>query len=203
MPTIKDIAQRAGVSHGTVSNVLNKRGNVSAEKIQLVEQAAKELGYKINAQAQQLRAGVAKRVCVILPGINYKRYNDFYTGLEPALRSWGFDIELYCTNQIIQKEIDAVRKALSQGTVALVCISSLIKNKALYPEDSHLIFVERRFKHMPEDATLICFDYTKAGREVAEQCLRQGHKNIALLSGSCRYSNYRDFVSGATAVLED
>ena len=51
MPTIKDIAARAGVSHGAVSNVLNKRGNVSAEKIQLVEQAARELGYQLNAQA--------------------------------------------------------------------------------------------------------------------------------------------------------
>lgn len=57
MPTIKDIAARAGVSYGAVSNVLNKRGNVSAEKIQLVEQAARELGYQLNAQAQQLRAG--------------------------------------------------------------------------------------------------------------------------------------------------
>ena len=57
MPTIKDIAARAGVSHGAVSNVLNKRGNVRAEKIQLVEQAARELGYQLNAQAQQLRAG--------------------------------------------------------------------------------------------------------------------------------------------------
>ena len=54
MPTIKDIAARAGVSHGAGSN---KRGNVSAEKIQLVEQAARELGYQLNAQAQQLRAG--------------------------------------------------------------------------------------------------------------------------------------------------
>lgn len=51
MPTIKDIAARAGVSRGAVSNVLNKRGNVSAEKIQLVEQAARELGYQLNAQA--------------------------------------------------------------------------------------------------------------------------------------------------------
>lgn len=46
MPTIKDIAAEAGVSHGTVSNVLNKKGNVSAEKIQLVEQIANKMGYK-------------------------------------------------------------------------------------------------------------------------------------------------------------
>ena len=43
MPTIKDIAAKAGVSHGTVSNVLNKRGNGSAEKIQLGERIAKEM----------------------------------------------------------------------------------------------------------------------------------------------------------------
>ena len=41
MPTINDIAKEAGVSHGTVSNVLNKTGKVSIEKIQLVENAIK------------------------------------------------------------------------------------------------------------------------------------------------------------------
>ena len=43
MPTMKDIAKEAGVSHGTVSNVLNKTGKVSIEKIKLVEAAAKKL----------------------------------------------------------------------------------------------------------------------------------------------------------------
>ena len=52
MPTIKDIAREAGVSHGTVSNVINGRGNVSVEKIQLVWQAAEKLGYKVNSKAQ-------------------------------------------------------------------------------------------------------------------------------------------------------
>lgn len=67
MPTIKDIAKEAGVSHGTVSNVLNKTGKVSAEKIQLVEEAARRLGYKINTQARQLRGGSSKVICLILP----------------------------------------------------------------------------------------------------------------------------------------
>ena len=48
MPTIKDIAKEAGVAQGTVSNVLNGRGNVSSDKIILVEQACAKLGYTMN-----------------------------------------------------------------------------------------------------------------------------------------------------------
>ena len=55
MPTIKDIAREAGVSHGTVSNVINGRGNVSVEKIRMVWKAAEKLGYQVNARAQSLR----------------------------------------------------------------------------------------------------------------------------------------------------
>lgn len=89
MPTIKDIAQLAGVSHGTVSNVLNKRGNVSIEKMKLVENAARALGYKRNAQAQQLRQGRNKFVGVIVPDFNQKTYLDLYTSLDHCLRKYG------------------------------------------------------------------------------------------------------------------
>ena len=68
MPTIKDIAREAGVSHGTVSNVINGRGNVSVEKIRLVWQAAEKLGYKVNAKAQSLRLGKDRAIAVMLPG---------------------------------------------------------------------------------------------------------------------------------------
>ena len=44
MVTIKEIARRAGVSHGTVANVLNGRGGVSMKEVLLVEQAGGELG---------------------------------------------------------------------------------------------------------------------------------------------------------------
>ena len=57
MPTIKDIALLAGVSHGTVSNVLNGRGNVSVEKIRRVEEAARQLGYSLDDRARRLRQG--------------------------------------------------------------------------------------------------------------------------------------------------
>jgi DNA-binding LacI/PurR family transcriptional regulator len=67
MATIKDIAKLAGVSQGTVSNVLNGKGIVSSKKILLVEEAARTLGYTINQKAKLLRKGSSKTIALILP----------------------------------------------------------------------------------------------------------------------------------------
>ena len=69
MATIKDIARLAGVSHGTVSNVINGNGNVSSAKILAVQKAAQELGYAMNARAKSLREGRSTTLAVVLPNI--------------------------------------------------------------------------------------------------------------------------------------
>ena len=67
MVTIKDIAKEAGVAQGTVSNVLNGKGNVSSEKIKRVMLAAKKLGYVPNERAALLRRGVSNSLAVVMP----------------------------------------------------------------------------------------------------------------------------------------
>ena len=78
MPTIKDIAKEAGVAQGTVSNVLNGRGNVSSDKIILVEQACAKLGYTMNQRAKTLRQGSSKLLAAIIPNAHDRRYTDFF-----------------------------------------------------------------------------------------------------------------------------
>ncbi len=203
MPTIKDIAVKAGVSHGTVSNVLNKRGNVSAEKIQLVEQAARELGYKVNMPAQQLRTGTARKVCVILPGISPERYNDLYFGLEQYLRDQDFTIELICTNNLEHYEEAAIKKALSINSMAIVIVSSVLKNYRAFGDGTGLIFAERIPRRIPVQSLCVTFDFSRAGREIALKCVRDNRKNIAFLCENSRYSDSRDFLGSASAVLEE
>lgn len=203
MPTIKDIAKHAGVSHGTVSNVLNHRGNVSAEKIQLVEQAARELGYQLNAQAQQLRAGLAKKVCVILPGLNSRRYQDFFAGLEPVLRAQGVEASLFCTDRQVLQEKAAVGKAKSMHAMAIVSISALRRNRGLYDADTPLYFAERQPKQAPSNSVFAGFRYEEIGRDIAARCLRDGHRSVALLCGERRYADRKAFLNGAAAVLEE
>ena len=55
MATNKDIAKKAGVAQGTVSNVLNGKGNVSSDKIRRVMEAARQLGYVPYERAALLR----------------------------------------------------------------------------------------------------------------------------------------------------
>ena len=100
MPTIKDIAREAGVSHGTVSNVINGRGNVSVEKIQLVWQAAEKLGYKVNSKAQSLRQGQDRSIAVLLPSIEDRRWAAMYEVFQNEFIRHGYSVQLYSTRSM-------------------------------------------------------------------------------------------------------
>ena len=89
MATLKDIAALAGVSQGTVSNVLNGRGNVSSEKIRLVEAAAAQLGYAVNERAKLLRKGSSDILALVIPNIRFREYDDIYTSFRIAAEKSG------------------------------------------------------------------------------------------------------------------
>lgn len=203
MPTIKDIAAKAGVAHSTVSNVLNKKGNVSAEKIQLIERIASEMGYKMNTQAQQLRAGKTRIVCVIVPGISMKKYGDLYRGIELCLKPHNIFIELFCTDDEEQKERDALQKALSLSPMAIVIVSCQTKNRGSFPEDVRCYCVERRVRGVRENVSYVSFDFDRAGRDMALRCIKDGHRSTAILVENGSYSNNRTFLDGAADIMED
>ena len=106
MVTIKDIAKLANVSPATVSNVLNGRGNVSSEKMQLVNEAAVKLGYVINAQAKQLRkdSSLSNNIAIVLPSLHESIYSIFYEGTRQLLESSGYNVLLFTTNDSIYNE---------------------------------------------------------------------------------------------------
>ena len=100
MITIKDIAKEAGVSHGTVSNVLNKTGKVSSEKIMLVENAVKKLGYVRNSQAKQLRQGFKKSIALIIPNLEVPQYTELFSFFKDQFTNEDYEIKLYTTNDV-------------------------------------------------------------------------------------------------------
>ncbi|STV95552.1 putative LacI family regulatory protein [Klebsiella michiganensis] len=133
MPTIKDIAKLAGVSHGTVSNVLNGRGNVSVEKIEAVQRAAKEVGYQLNAQAQSLRASKSQGVALLLPDINAEQYYQLYRGLHQVCQpSLSEPLDLYLTNDLPSLELEILQTLAAKSYQTIVTVSCLSNSQPYY-----------------------------------------------------------------------
>lgn len=202
MPTIKDIALAAGVSHATVSNVLNKKGNVSSEKIRLVEAAARSLGYRIDEQASLLRKGITRIVAVILPEIQSSRYCDLYVGILRTLEQRGYSARLFLTENIPNRERHAIHSSIATKACAILTVSCLENAAKAYQVPSlsqtPILFLERE----PDTDAFptFSFDYEKAGEFLALQAKENGFKMPGIFLGDCCYSFNRDFSKGICKV---
>lgn len=200
MPTIKDIAKEAGVSHGTASNVLNGKGNVSVKKIQLVEEAARKLGYKINNKAKSLRSGSTNAVSIIVPDIESSEYAQMYQGLDKTLTDLGYRTHLYITYDLPHNEKSIIREIAEERVTGIITVSCLDDADEYYGEMSiskeHIIFVNRRVRHAEK---FISFDFKQAGSDIGEFLTANGYTSVGIFADNAKYSNEKQFVDSIAA----
>ncbi|RKS87126.1 DNA-binding LacI/PurR family transcriptional regulator [Orbus hercynius] len=187
MSTIKDIAKMAGVSHGTVSNVLNGRGNVSVKKIKLVEDAAQKLGYRLNAQAKILKEGFAKTISIVLPNITSEQYHCLYERLFSDLVAQGYELTLYITRDAKERELQFIQKIATKRDSAVIVVSCLDSAESYYQmlqtPKNKIIFVYRK----PACAEqFISLDFEQAGRDIADAVMTKQYHRIGLFSNSIK-----------------
>lgn len=194
----------AGVSQGTVSNVLNGKDNVSVEKIRLVEDAAARLGYSINAQAKQLRKNsvFSHYIAVILPNIVENQYAILFTSIKDNLESKGYIVLLFVTDDIPYHEeqiictIAAIRAA---GCIAVTCCHD-VENAYMQLEKlgSRLVFIER---DVPAPYHFFGFDHRDAGKRIAGYIKQKQLRKVGVLAGLDFFSNEVAFQQGLRAGL--
>lgn len=183
VPTIKDIAKLAGVSHGTVSNVLNDRGNVSADKIKRVEIAAQQLGYQLNVQAKILKEGFANTVSIILPNITSEHYIQLYEGLYRDFTLKGYDTTLYLTDDQQELELKIIQKIAAKKDYAIITVSCLSCASSYYdmvkiPQEN-IIFIYRQIEQAKQFLTL---DFSQAGQDIADAIMMKQYRRIGLFT---------------------
>lgn len=203
MATIKDIAKLAGVSHGTASNVLNARGNVSVEKIEAVQRAAQQMGYQINAQAQSLRASKNSGVALILPNINNEQYHQLYRGLQQSLpSSFPGDLDLYVTNDLPSAETAILQTLAAKSYQTIVTVSCLADSDIYYQTlrlpAEQILFV---YRHPTQAQTKFSLDFCHAGQAIATEIARDRPAHAGVLCEPLAYANSRCFVDSLKNTL--
>ena len=102
--SIKDVAVHAGVSVGTVSNVLNHPSRVSSATVTRVQTSISELGFVRNDAARQLRAGESRTIALLV----FDAANPFFTalarGAEDAATEEGYSVILANTSESQERE---------------------------------------------------------------------------------------------------
>ncbi|MGM0123501.1 hypothetical protein IGI37_000873 [Enterococcus sp. AZ194] len=127
--TISDIAKEAGVSIGTVSNVINKKGNVKIETIRKVEEAAKKLGYVRNENAQVMKKGKSATVLLLVPVLN-DAVSPLIVDLLHDLKSTGMELKVIETENFYI--VDDLINLLKQGQYkAAICLHSIKDERVL------------------------------------------------------------------------
>lgn len=121
--TLKEIAERAGVSIGTVDRALNNRPGVSERSKRRVEQIAAELGYRPNRFASALSRRSEKRIAAVFPDRPAAFYGEIERGVDRAaaeLRDFGVSVEKIryplnipdgaarCLSELVQSHFDGV-----------------------------------------------------------------------------------------------
>ncbi len=117
MSTIYDVAKKAGVSVGTVSNVINNRGNVNPKLRKRVEEAMQRINYVPNKAARSLAFGRSENIAVLYPfnpnSITGTSYLEYVSHLINIANEYGQQLILYPSNNSAAAVVDLEKIATS------------------------------------------------------------------------------------------
>ena len=123
MATMKDVARLAGVSHGTVSNVVNGAKNVSVDKIKKVEAAMKKLGYTPNNAARNLMMDYTNQIDLVVPNLITGEFLSLYEAIRHYAEAESYTVNLKVTDGIPHKECDILNQSLMNNVDGVILVT--------------------------------------------------------------------------------
>ncbi len=202
--SIKDVASRAGVSVGTVSNVLNRPASVNGETRLRVQAAINQLGFVRSESARQLRAGASRIVALLVLDMRNPFFVDVASGAERAAREAGMSVIVCNSAQDKAEEADYLAMFAEQrvrGVLVTPADASGGNLGALQAQGIPYVLVDR--VSAGADICSVSVDDMAGGRLAARHLLAGGHRSIAYVAGPPTLPQVRDRRTGVLAALAE
>lgn len=202
--SIRDVATLAGVSVGTVSNVLNRPDAVSASSIERVNDAIEQLGYVRNDAARQLRAGVSTTVgFVALDGHN-PFFADVVRGAEHEATARGLAVLHGNSDEDAAREtlyIDLFEQQMVRGLLIAPFGDVTARLTRLKARGIPSVLIDR----FSGDAQFssVSVDSVAGGRLAAEHLLERGRRRLAFVGGAFDIRQVTDRLAGARSAVDN
>jgi DNA-binding LacI/PurR family transcriptional regulator len=183
-PTIRDVAERAGVSKSLVSLVLRGSEQVRPEKREAVLRAVRDLGYRPNAAARSLSEQRTRTVGVLLNDLRNPWFVDLLDGLNSLLRDNGLHMLLADARLNRRTGDDLAGPFLDLGVDGLVVVGTLPDPAVLgtIAERMPVVVAGAREPVLP-GVDVCAGDDERGARLVTEHLIGLGHRRIAHIAG--------------------
>jgi LacI family transcriptional regulator len=183
--TIKDVAERADVSLGTVSNVLNRPEMVKRKTRERVLRAIDEIGYVRNNAARQLRAGRGQAIGLVTLDIDNPFFTEVARGVEKAAEEAGL-LVILCSSAGSREREDRQLRLLEEHRVAGILMSPIERTPAKSVREIHergtpVVLLDRHRSARQWCSASV--NDTSGAKLVAEHLIELGHRRIALVNG--------------------
>ncbi|WP_405117074.1 LacI family transcriptional regulator [Micromonospora sp. NBC_01405] len=205
MPTtsIKEVAQRAGVSIGTVSNVLNRPNLVAPATRQRVLDAIGQLGYVRNDSARQLRAGRSRTIAIVVLDVANPFFADVVRGAEMEAEKVGGVVVVCNSGEDPTRErrhLDILEEQRVQGVlITPVHDGPDSRLEQLIARGTPVVLVDRGSGH--HNRCSVAVDDVLGGRLAAAHLREQEHTSIAYVGGPASLRQVADRQAGAASAI--
>ncbi len=201
--SLKDVAQFAGVSTGTVSMVLNKNPSVAEKTRLLVQQAIEKLGYVYNRSGAQLRNRRTGVIGVSICNLANPFFAEVTVGIEEALEELGYALILGNAVESVTQQTKFLNTAREHNVEGLILMPAIGTTREMVEKvlewQIPLVMVSRYIPGVKSDYAGT--DNYAALVTATEHLLRLGHKRIAFVGANGQTTTGRDRVRGYKAAM--
>ena len=204
MPTIRDVAKRAGVASMTVSRVINDSGYVSDETRVKVEAAIAELGYVPNMLGPSLRFNQTKTLAVILTDITNPFWTTVARGVEDAAQKESYSVILCNTDENLEKQNQYLHMLLRRridGILFVPAGNSFESVQLIRQQKVAVVVLDRDILDI--DVDIVLGDSIGGAYDLTRHLIELGHERISVLSGPQHISTAVDRVEGFRRAMNE
>ena len=185
MPTILEVAKRAGVSVGTVSNVIRGNPRVGRAFRERVQAAIQELDYHPNEIARSLRVKQTYMLGMVIPDITNPFFPEIIRGAEDRALERRYLLVTANTDEQIEREQRVVSALHARRVDGILLASAPGKDnrhiRRVIDAGIPIVCLDRAPLGLKLDSVLL--DNVRGGEECVRHLLRSGYRNIAVITG--------------------
>ena len=196
--SVRDVALRAGVSVGTVSNVMNHPEKVSPAAVARVKEAIDALGFIRNDAARQLRDGHSKTIGLVVLDVRNPFFTDVARGAEDKAASAGLTVTLGNSDENSTREstyLDLFEQQRVHGILISPYSDITDRLERLRERGIPAVLVDRTSTDLTFSSVSV--DDIAGGRLAAEHLIAQGRRRLAFIGGPLAIRQVADRLEGA------